>query len=484
MKAKRLFTFSFLAAVAALVMLSGEGDRTRAAGPVCSVPGDYATIQAAVNDPGCATINVAPGAYAGNVIISRAVILNGAQAGSPVGGRTFGGAGESTITGQITVAAAGVTIDGFSLTNPGQANGILVKTAGDNAVIQNNIISAVGSPTLATSGGAQGIYLEQGPDNVSVLGNRITNIQSRNQSAKGILIGDSSASNPSLNILIEGNEITNVKSGWSGAYGVQVSNGASTAPTATGFTVVVIRDNVIDDLAGGVNPDPTRPTRGWAHAIGLEGDTPGVIVTDNSISNVFDANPVPTNNDAIAVWFEANPSYATGQVTDNNFDNVEVGIAVHPSLTGGSVNGACNWWRSASGPGPVGPGTGAKVSANVIFTPWQTAPDGQCVGPDADNDGVSDDDDNCPAVANTDQADLDNDGQGDACDADDDGDGVNDGGDACPGTPAGTVVNGSGCPVPTSKDACKDGGWQNLYGGGGTPFKNQGQCIQFFNNGK
>jgi hypothetical protein len=35
---------------------------------------------------------------------------------------------------------------------------------------------------------------------------------------------------------------------------------------------------------------------------------------------------------------------------------------------------------------------------------------------DTDNDGVCDDDDNCPATANTNQADADNDGAGDACD--------------------------------------------------------------------
>ncbi len=104
--------------------------------------------------------------------------------------------------------------------------------------------------------------------------------------------------------------------------------------------------------------------------------------------------------------------------------------------------------------------------------------------PDADNDGVGDATDNCPATPNADQADADGDGDGDACDLDDDNDGVNDNSDACPGTPAGTTVNGSGCPVPASKDACKNGGWQTLYGSGAAAFKNQGQCIQYANTGK
>jgi hypothetical protein len=92
-------------------------------------------------------------------------------------------------------------------------------------------------------------------------------------------------------------------------------------------------------------------------------------------------------------------------------------------------------------------------------------------GGDCDRDGKTDGTantaavDNCPAVANADQANLDGDGQGDACDddidgdglsnaveaaiksdprkADTDGDGVKDGADACP-TVAGKGANG--CP--------------------------------------
>lgn len=56
------------------------------------------------------------------------------------------------------------------------------------------------------------------------------------------------------------------------------------------------------------------------------------------------------------------------------------------------------------------------------------------MGPDDDDDGVSNDCDNCPEDENPEQSDLDHDGAGDACDADDDGDGVEDAVDNCPAT--------------------------------------------------
>lgn len=84
--------------------------------------------------------------------------------------------------------------------------------------------------------------------------------------------------------------------------------------------------------------------------------------------------------------------------------------------------------------------------------------DGQadCVDNDDDNDGVSDATDNCQFTSNSDQADFDQDGIGDACD--------------------------SQTGPPTNKDQCKDNGWMRFD----TPrkFKNQGDCIQYVNTGK
>ena len=73
-----------------------------------------------------------------------------------------------------------------------------------------------------------------------------------------------------------------------------------------------------------------------------------------------------------------------------------------------------------------------------------------CIGTliDTDGDGVTDADDNCPSVSNSDQADLDGDGMGDVCDADDDGDDVADEVDCDP-------LNGS--IAFSVGDVCDDG---------------------------
>ena len=82
---------------------------------------------------------------------------------------------------------------------------------------------------------------------------------------------------------------------------------------------------------------------------------------------------------------------------------------------------------------------------------------------DTDSDGVADEDDNCPNLANEDQLDTDGDGTGDACDADDDNDGVNDGPDNCDlvANPAQTDTDADGtgdaCDADDDNDGVADG---------------------------
>ena len=305
-------------------------------------------------------MTLAAGAYTENVTISRSVNLKGAKANSNVNSRTFGNGAESTVTGMLTINAVDVKVDGFSLTNPNNGTGVLVKTPGNNAQIKNNIVDSVGGVSFSSN--ATGIYLEYGPDNVTVEKNKITNISST-PTAQGILVGDSTSGNPSLGIRISKNTITNITS-TRGTYGVIVNNGARSDVTATGYTTIKIRENTINGLSGN-----------WAHAIGLEGDTPNAVVSKNVISNIVDINPVPLP-DAIGVNFESNVFFFTADVSRNSLavGNMAAGIFVNPALTtlypSLEVDGTCNWWGDKTGPAAVGSGSGSFVGTNVDFKPW------------------------------------------------------------------------------------------------------------------
>ncbi len=90
---------------------------------------------------------------------------------------------------------------------------------------------------------------------------------------------------------------------------------------------------------------------------------------------------------------------------------------------------------------------------------------------DSDGDGVADATDNCPGAKNPGQEDLDQDGQGDACDDDDDGDGVPDATDNCPSVGNATQVDcdqdGKGDACDGASD-CGTGGAAGAAGAGGS----------------
>jgi hypothetical protein len=385
----------------------------------CSVPSDHLTIQSAVDDPTCDIINVGPGVYNENVLVTRSCEINGAQSGgaSDFATRNANPSGESVVSGTnptagvatFTIAAASVTIDGFTIkdsVSSGAAYGVQVNGNGSGSAIVNNIIDGINSPDTGGQGTAQAVYIlgttNGGADNINIANNEMKNVHS-NGSAKGVLIGDNGFTNASQNVTIANNSIHDITSDAKGAYGVSVAR----VPNVSGLKV---DHNTFDKLTGG-----------WVHGVGLEGDTPGAMITGNDFSN-FTAGGA----DQIAVWFESNPSFASVTVRDNNFylTVASFGVAVQPTLTGGPLDATCNWWNSPTGPTiATNPGgTGTKVGSNITYNPWLilAAPYGQCFGGN----------------------------------------------------------------VPATAAQCKGGGWMTSARANGTAFKNQGDCIQYINTGK
>jgi hypothetical protein len=99
------------------VVLCLSATPAQAAGPLCNVPGDYSTIQAALNDTNCQTIALGLGQYTGNLTITRSVTIMGF--GSPYTTIAASAPGSSVIqvslpdpASLVNVSLQGVTITG------------------------------------------------------------------------------------------------------------------------------------------------------------------------------------------------------------------------------------------------------------------------------------------------------------------------------------------------------------------------------------
>ncbi len=318
------------------------------------VGGAGATIGSYVAPTSC-DINVNPGAYSTmtNAIAAATtgqVICVGPgnytsvwEGSSPIvvnKGVTIVSTGGPSVTASIpfSITASGVTIRGFSVSDPSGTYGIQISGGASNVAIKDNIITNIG--TTPTTGSAQGISLQNGSvasSNFTFTGNTITNIGNLNlaysssvsgTSAKGIYIGDTASSGTVTGVTIKNNIISHIQAStapWTtgrGAYGIL-------ANVLGGVTNLVVMNNSISNLEGL-----------WSHAVGLEGNSPNASVTLNDIHDLIDHKG---NTDAVGVQIESpNVSAASIVINKNNLTpNVALGIQ---NTTGTAVNGQNNWW--------------------------------------------------------------------------------------------------------------------------------------------
>ena len=471
----------------------------------------------------------APGASA-NSIIGNKIGTNAAGTGIPTeGGNTYGivsGGSGNTVGGSTAAdrniisanptgifiygAAAGDTVIGNYIGTDvtgtldlGNGTGILV---GGNTSL-NTIGGAVAGQGNLISGNQIGVDISYGFNNV-VIGNIIgpdvngsgaalsgstgvflsSSVAIGNTIGPGNVISDMSNSGISLSDsddnVINGNRIGTNLTGTAGVpnlRGIVLSGGASgntfggTAPgdgnkvafnTSEGIWVLgstainnAIRGNSIHDnggaeiiLSSGGNGSQAAPSITYATASSAKGTACANCAVDVFSDGVADAEFYEGSTTAdgsgnfLLLASIAGPNVtATNTNAGNNTSELSAAVAFSPDGDADGIPDSVDNCPSVANTNQANGDSdtfgNACDSCPTVTNQAQT---------DGDGDGVGDACDNCPANANADQLDTDGDGAGDVCDTNKDNDGLPDSSDPCPtlAEDYDGYQDETGCPEP------------------------------------
>jgi parallel beta-helix repeat protein len=333
----------------ALVLVVSLGLVTAApvlAGTIIYVPGDYATIQAAIDAASDGdTIMVAAGLYEQSVVINKSLTLKGAQAG--VDARTRSGAEtiiepDEEIGISILTAADGVVvIDGLTVQNA--VHGIATPEPGlmmasitaKNVRVLNSSEFGI-SLTFTTGATVEYCYVEDATQAINV----------------GAIVPF-----PPTVATLRNNEVVNAEFGITGYLEDSLIEGNLVRDFANGGTGISgqflnteIKNNTVTGYVEGAGMSfEWHYSRDLSENVNVEDNT----FTGNSIGiYVFDTQ---TELTGITVNFN--------NIADNSWRGVW-------NDGGETLNATKNWWGDASGPSRAGPGDGDDVSTKVLYSPW------------------------------------------------------------------------------------------------------------------
>jgi len=294
--------------------------------PVHNIDKDtyYDTIQAAIDDadPGN-RIFVNAGTYYENIIINKTLTLIGEDRNTTI----IDGNGTGDV---IYISADWVNVSGFGVRNSG------MYYCGISALLAPNISIS----NCNISDNFKGVYLDFSSDSI------ITSCDICLNQGDGIHV------NSSAGIIIDNCVIS-----LNNYYGVCLWCSSANS---------IINCAVYNNF--------------WA----------GISHYNSSDNNINGCNIYNNSYEGISLYYSSNNNQITNCAVYNNYEygiylykssnnkihycniygNINYGVRNYNSEIAYQVDATYNWWGHVSGPGGQGPGTGDKVSSNVLYDPW------------------------------------------------------------------------------------------------------------------
>jgi len=307
----------------------------------------YLTIAKGIGEAGSGgTVNVGAGVYDQALSIQQPVNLIGAGSGSTT--ITSTGTGEYLVlvgNNSVPTFSSGMRIEGFTLTSStltGDQDLLMLRASGPTAAAP---ITVTGNVFDGADGAMKGIETRSGGGtaNVEIQGNTF------DECKYGMWL------NSSIDWDISGNTFTDAK-----------------------YTALAICTSDVGQTHGIQIEDNTFLKSGtaehgsvWSSAMHLGGTIHDMTIRENDIADSYDYGIVLHDRDNTDLSdVHINHNNITGSGQDGLFNETAV-----------EVDGTCNWWGDASGPGGSGPGSGDEIAGLVNATTWLDGayPAGNCI---------------------------------------------------------------------------------------------------------